>query len=137
MRRSFQFAFCSADIRATHKHTHRHMSERMERDKILIRNTSQRRLDNQDDNDVEREQTDNLLARGKLLCPRALHFARRRQNSPWIILNLSWRSRRDILMLLLVFHFFTLSCGLTLFLLTLLFAFLSKLFFLFSLSRQK
>lgn len=30
---------------------------------------------------------------------------RRKSNSPWIILNLSWRSRRDILMLL-VFHLF-------------------------------
>lgn len=59
MRRSFQFAFHSVDIQATQAFTHTH--HQLERDKILIRNTSQRRLDNQDDNDVESEQSRQII----------------------------------------------------------------------------
>lgn len=43
------------DIRGSPTHTHRDTKAQSERDKILIRNTTQRHLGNQDDNDVGNE----------------------------------------------------------------------------------
>lgn len=45
MRRLFQFAFYYVDTRSLAHNTHTHTERLVERDKILIRNTTQRHLD--------------------------------------------------------------------------------------------